>query len=174
MAKVLESFLQTAPPFWITGTFLSLLIVISLTDLKTGFISGRVTYLGLAFGLAASLAYPALQGSLVPGNALLRSVLGAAVGAGLMIVMGWIGSWIVQREAMGGGDVKLLAMIGSFLGWEKALLTFFVAPFFALPFALYQRLGKREEVIPYGPFLSLAGAVLFFHGDFLWRRFLGL
>jgi leader peptidase (prepilin peptidase)/N-methyltransferase len=164
----------TMPGFWITGTFLSLLIVVSLTDLETGSIPDAVSYFGIGLGLAASFVYPALQGSLTPIGGLAESAMGAAVGSVLMFVMAVVGSWIFQRESMGDGDVKLLGMIGSFLGWEKVLLTFFAAPFLALPFALYQQLGKREEEVPYGPFLSLAGGVLFFYGNLLWQLFLGL
>ena len=61
-----------------------------------------------------------------------------------------------ETESMGGGDVKLLAMIGAFLGWQKALVTFFLAPFFGALIGIINLLVKKDHTIPYGPFLSLA------------------
>jgi leader peptidase (prepilin peptidase)/N-methyltransferase len=73
---------------------------------------------------------------------------------------------------MGAGDVKLLAMIGAFLGWEKALLTFIVAPFLGLIVGVPQLILKNDHTIPYGPFLA-AGAVLsLFWADKVLRLFL--
>jgi leader peptidase (prepilin peptidase)/N-methyltransferase len=79
-----------------------------------------------------------------------------------------------ETESMGGGDVKLLAMIGAFLGWQKALLTFFVAPFFGVVIGVINLLARKEHTIPYGPFLSLAAILSIFWSDkiirmFLWR-----
>ena len=131
-------------------------------------------------GLLASFLYPGLQGSLDGLAALVRSILGFCVGGGLIAVTGIAGNWIFQREltrlgldqSMGGGDVKLLALAGSFLGWEKVLLAFFTAPLLGLPFALYRRFMKKEEIVPYGPFLSLAAAIQFFYGEAFWSYFL--
>lgn len=169
-----------SPIFWIRVIFLSLLLVVSVTDLETGLIPDRLTFLGMGAGLAASFFYPPLQESPTGLPALVQSMLGLGVGGGLILVTGLAGNWIFQRElvelgldqSMGGGDVKLLAMAGSFLGWEKVLLTFFTAPLVGLPFALYSRFRKKEEIIPYGPFLSVAAAVQFFYGETFWSYFL--
>jgi leader peptidase (prepilin peptidase)/N-methyltransferase len=64
-----------------------------------------------------------------------------------------------ETESMGGGDVKLLAMIGAFLGWKIALLTFFIAPFFGIIVGLANLMAKKDHTIPYGPFLSLAAVI---------------
>lgn len=162
------------PIFWIGTLFLSLLLVVTAADFETGLIPDTVSFFGMAAGLAASFFCPNLHGTLSGLVALERSAIGLAIGGGLIYVIGLAGDWIFQRESMGGGDVKLLAMAGSFLGWEKVLLTFFTAPLVALPFALYQRWVKKEEVIPYGPFLSLAAAVQFFYGGIFWKLFLGI
>jgi prepilin signal peptidase PulO-like enzyme (type II secretory pathway) len=65
---------------------------------------------------------------------------------------------------MGGGDIKLLAMTGAFIGIEKTLLVFMFSPFIALPYAIFYRFVKRQETIPYGPFLALMSVVFFFKG----------
>ncbi|MBI4115553.1 MAG: prepilin peptidase [Candidatus Omnitrophica bacterium] len=158
--------------FLITVAFLSILLAISLIDLETGLIPDRLSLPGMVLGLILSFFYPMLHQSSIALTGFLKSLIGLLAGGGLIYITGLAGNWIFQRESMGGGDVKLLAMVGSFLGWEKVLLTFFAAPFFALPFALYQRWVKKEEIIPYGPFLSLAAAVQFYYGDILWRYFL--
>ena len=76
----------------------------------------------------------------------------------------------LRREAMGFGDVTLMAMIGAFLGWQAAVLTFFLAPFFGLAHALWKLvtyLGKRlsgrqsssaDRELPFGPYLSMAAS----------------
>jgi len=73
-----------------------------------------------------------------------------------------VGTAALKREAMGFGDVTLLAMIGSFVGWQAALLVFFVAPFLGIVIGVLQWIARGEHEIPYGPFLCLAtcGAVV--------------
>ena len=71
---------------------------------------------------------------------------------------------------MGGGDIKLLAMAGSILGWKLVALTFFLAPLLALVPGLVVLMWKRSHVIPYGPFLSLGLIVSLFFGGAIIRR----
>ena len=169
---------EGGPMFWIQTLFLTLLLVVSLTDLETGLIPDEVSVFGIVAGLATSFLYPDLHAvcrggvKLALPCGLIESVMGLAVGGTLLYLTAQAGNWIFQRESMGGGDIKFLAMVGVFLGWQKVLLTFFTAPLPALPFALYRRWVKREEIIPYGPFLALAAAVQFFYGDVIWKYFL--
>jgi len=168
------------PFFWISVIFVSILLVVTMTDLETEIIPDQLTLGGALTGLVVSYIYPALQQTSSNLWAFGESVIGLVVGGGLIYVTGLAGNWIFQRElmkrgldqSMGGGDVKLLAMVGSFLGWEKVLLIFFTAPFLGLPFALYQRIAKKEAIIPYGPFLSAAALVHFIFGDLFWKYFL--
>jgi leader peptidase (prepilin peptidase)/N-methyltransferase len=67
---------------------------------------------------------------------------------------------------MGFGDVKLMGVIGGFLGWKLAVATFFLAPFFGLLFGMYRLILKRGNVIPYGPFLSLAAFICLLFKDY--------
>ena len=168
--------------FLTSVVFISILLVVSVTDLETGLIPDEMTLGGALIGLGASFFYPQIHQTPFALAGLLRGGIGLLVGGGLIYLTGLAGNWIFQRElmkrgldqSMGGGDVKLLAMMGCFLGWEKALLTFFTAPFFALPFAIYQKVAKKEAIIPYGPFLAIAAALHFFMGDLIWRYFLKL
>jgi leader peptidase (prepilin peptidase)/N-methyltransferase len=70
-----------------------------------------------------------------------------------------------ETESMGGGDVKLLAMIGAFMGPQRALLTFFLAPFLGIIVGVINLVTKKDHTIPYGPFLSLAALVSLFWYD---------
>ena len=71
---------------------------------------------------------------------------------------------------MGGGDIKLQAMVGAFLGWKLAVFGFLLSPYFALAIALYYKYYKKEPTIPFGPFLSLGSMTALLFG----RQILGL
>jgi leader peptidase (prepilin peptidase)/N-methyltransferase len=103
-------------------------------------------------------------------------LLGILVGGGSIFLIGYLFDLVYFRmlkkppiqgetESMGGGDVKLLAMIGAFLGWKSALITFFLAPFFGIAVGIINLLVKKDHTIPYGPFLSLAAIIALLYGD---------
>ncbi|MEZ6067591.1 MAG: prepilin peptidase [Planctomycetaceae bacterium] len=83
------------------------------------------------------------------------SLAGLAVGGGLTWLIRAIGSWGLGREAMGDGDVVLMAMVGSFIGWQPVVIAFFIAPAFVFMTFLARLTFRLSEEIPYGPFLSL-------------------
>ena len=82
-----------------------------------------------------------------------------AVGGGMIWIIRIIAGAILKREAMGFGDVTLMAMIGAFIGWQPVLIVFFLAPFAGVILGVLQWLVIRDNVIPYGPFLAF-GALL--------------
>lgn len=86
---------------------------------------------------------------------LLTALLGMIVTGSLVWVVRIVGSAALGKEAMGFGDVTLMMMIGTFVGWQAGVVIFFVAPFAALLFGVIQLVLKRDDVIPYGPFLCL-------------------
>jgi leader peptidase (prepilin peptidase)/N-methyltransferase len=87
---------------------------------------------------------------------LLGSLFGFMIGGGVVWAVRILGSLAFGREAMGLGDVHLMAAIGAVLGWTSPTVAFFVAPFFGLGYALVKLFLHRSREIPYGPFLSLA------------------
>jgi len=104
------------------------------------------------------------------------SLMGIIVGGGIIYLTGVIFDLVYfkllkkpaingETESMGGGDVKLLAMIGAFLGWQRALLTFFLAPFLGIVLGIINVLTKKDHTIPYGPFISLAALLSLFWSD---------
>ncbi len=120
---------------WITGAlFTTLLLAIALTDLRTYLIPDELSIGGLVLGLGLSL----LPGE--PGP--LQALAGALTGGGLLLGIAWLGTLVFGKEAMGGGDIKMLAMIGAFVGWQGVFLTLF--------------LGALLGSIVYGPIVLIA------------------
>jgi hypothetical protein len=91
---------------------------------------------------------------------LLTALAGLVGSGGIVWAVRLIGSAALRREAMGFGDVTLMMMIGTFLGWQACLLVFFLAPFAGLAVGILQFVMRRDDVIPYGPFLCLAAAAV--------------
>jgi leader peptidase (prepilin peptidase)/N-methyltransferase len=144
----------------------SALIVVSIIDLDHMIIPDRITLPGIALGLVA-------------GTVLLPrwwdSVVGLVVGGGLLYFIAWISPYLFGKEGMGGGDIKLLAMIGAFLGWQSAVLTVFLGAAMGALVGIILigiRVVTREAYLPFGPFLSLgAGVVMFFGREIMdWYR----
>ena len=102
---------------------LSALVVVSFVDVDRREIPDAITKPGIVVGLLASLLVPALHGDAFPDlanrhlAALLASLRGVAAGAGVLLAVRWIGRLAMGKEAMGLGDVKLLAMVGAFVGY---------------------------------------------------------
>ncbi len=160
---------------WAAGSlFFLILLASSLTDLETGFIPDKLTFPGMALGILASVLWPELHREPLRVLGLRDAVFGLLAGGALLGVLGLAGNFIFKKESMGGGDIKLLAMIGSFLGAKEIVLVFFIAPLAAIPFALYAKFGKKAKTIPYGPFLALTGAVFYLYGDWITSFFLPL
>jgi len=90
---------------------------------------------------------------------LLSSLIGLAVGGGVVWAIRLIASSAMGVEAMGFGDVTLMAMIGAFVGWQAAVMAFFLAPFAAIAIVLLQYIVTRQPRVPFGPYLC-AGTAL--------------
>lgn len=147
------------------AAFIWALIAASVIDLDFQIIPDEISLGGLVVGLLLSLAIPMLHGTEDRVLALGRSGVGLLVGGGALYLTGMFGDFVFRKESMGGGDIKLLAMAGTILGWKAVLVTFFIAPMFALGPGLIVLLTKRSHIIPYGPFLSIALVVSLFFGD---------
>ncbi len=91
---------------------------------------------------------------------LFTALIGMAISGGMIWIVRLVGTAALQREAMGFGDVTLMMMVGTFLGWQAGVMVFFIAPFAGLAVGLFQLLLRRDDVIPYGPFLCLGALVV--------------
>jgi len=136
--------------------FGSILLGIAITDARHYIIPDEFTWGGLVIGLLLSL------GGGVDG--FLMALLGAAVGFLLLWLVGVAGSWVFKEDAMGGGDVKMMAMVGSFVGWHGVLITVFAGA--ALGSLIFVPLSlKKKRLVPFGVFLAVGAAVAFVFGD---------
>lgn len=150
------------------------LIIASFVDISYRIIPDEVSVGGMIIGLimvsVSGFVFNPFRYNFGP---MLRSLSGIIIGGGIIYLTGVIFDlvyfkWLKrpaingETESMGGGDVKLLAMIGAFMGWEKALLTFFIAPFLGIVISIITMIRKNDHTIPYGPFLSLAALISLF------------
>lgn len=160
-----------AAAFGAHAVLLALLVALAFIDLDTQLLPDVLTKPGMALGLAAGL-WPGVAGVISPDPSTpvalrtsLASGVGLVVGAGLTWSIRAVGSQVFRREAMGFGDVKLMGMIGAFLGWQAALLTMFLGCVFGAVIGGIGSLLGRGTVIPFGPYLALGAAVTMFAGD---------
>lgn len=167
--------------FWIFGlswqtlgywVFLSWLLALAMIDLDTLTLPNPLTQSGLVVGLG----FQALWGWSAAGQwqgaitGVMAGILAAVVGIWLMDSLAIVGSLAFGRTAMGGGDAKLLAMMGAWLGWKVMLLAGFLAcAIGALVGGAAIALGwmDRQRPMPFGPFLAIAALIATFLGDSL-------
>ena len=152
----------------------SALIISAFIDIPHRIIPDEVSIGGLIVGfILNSIRGVNLSPLAFNFKPLFSSLFGILVGGGVIYLTGWLFDLVYfkllkrppingETESMGGGDVKLLAMIGAFLGYKRALLTFFIAPFFGALIGVYILITKKDHTIPYGPFLALAALVAIF------------
>ena len=105
--------------------------------------------------------WPHLHGFLV-------SAVGALVGARSVWIVRQIGFFVLKQEAMGAGDVYLMGMIGSVIGWQPVLAVFMLAPMLGVAVAIGNLIANRDNMIPYGPFLSLGAVLLLLTWPWSW------
>jgi leader peptidase (prepilin peptidase)/N-methyltransferase len=119
--------------------------------------------------------------SWLPGGiGILSSIIGLLVGGGSLYVMAIIGDLIFKKDSMGGGDIKMTAMLGAFLGWQQMLFIFICSSLIGLVVSLiimtFSKRLRQTRIIPFGPFLALAAAVSMIYGrqiiDFYINNFL--
>jgi leader peptidase (prepilin peptidase)/N-methyltransferase len=148
------------------GVFGTLLLGIGVTDWFHYLIPDEYTLGGLLIGLM--LAFRDGPAGVV------TAVIGAAVGFGLLFAVGWVGGKVLGKEAMGGGDIKMMAMVGSFVGWKGVLLTIFGGALLGtVIFVPLSLLRKDKPLVPFGVFLAGAAAITFVFGDALIDWYMG-
>ncbi len=140
--------------------FAAALVTITFIDLDHRIIPDVISLPGIAAGIAISFVSPLVT----PVDAL----LGVVVGGGSLLAVASAYQWIRGEEGMGGGDIKLLAMIGAFLGWQSVFVTLMVASvigsIIGISLMVYQR-ADAKLAIPFGPFLACGALVYLFFGE---------
>jgi len=102
---------------------------------------------------------------------LMDSLLGIALGGGILWFLAWISPYVFGKEGMGGGDIKLMAMVGAFIGWQPVLLAIMIGSFLGSVVGvglIAAGITRRDQYIPFGPFLAVGSLLaLLFHQPFL-------
>ncbi len=147
--------------FLIFALLSSALIVIFFVDIDFQIIPDSITLPGMILGLAVSL--------LPEGIGILSSLIGLLVGGGVLYLIAILGDWLFKKDSMGGGDIKMTAMLGTVLGWQKVVLIFFTGAVIGLLASIVMMIVSKNirstRVIPFGPFLAAAAMIAIIYGD---------
>ncbi len=140
-------------------TFTAALLVITFIDVDHQIIPDVITLPGIPLFFAASFALPKIT--------LVESILGILIGGGSLFLVAWLYHLLTRKEGMGGGDIKLLAMMGAVIGWKGAFFTIFVASAIGTVAGLLIILKTRKTMklaVPFGPFLAIGGIAYILFG----------
>jgi leader peptidase (prepilin peptidase)/N-methyltransferase len=139
------------------AAFFTLLLGILVSDARAYIIPDEFTIGGFVIGLVLTW--------LGAGNhGLVLALAGAAVGFGLLWGVGAIGSVMLKQDAMGGGDIKMMAMVGAFLGWQGTLLTIFLGALIGSLIFVPLSLAGHKKLVPFGIFLAIGAAATYLVG----------
>jgi leader peptidase (prepilin peptidase)/N-methyltransferase len=149
--------------------FIASLLVITFIDIDHQIIPDVITLPGIPLCFLASF--------LLPTVTLKDSIIGLLLGGGSLFVVAWAYELIRKKEGMGGGDVKLLAMVGALIGWKGVLFTIFFSSAVGTLSGVLLMLAQKRDMklaIPFGPFLSLGAISHIFFGHLIIRWYLDL
>jgi leader peptidase (prepilin peptidase)/N-methyltransferase len=139
--------------------FSAALVIITFIDLDYQIIPDSISIPGIFFGIGASFFIPMMSW--------LESLFGILIGGSFLLLVATGYKWLTGREGMGGGDVKLLAMIGAWLGWKAIPFVLFSSSLIGVLIGggslLINKKGLRYK-IPFGPFLALSSIIYIFFG----------
>ena len=139
--------------------FIATLLVITFIDIDHQIIPDVITLPGIPIFFAASFALKQIS--------FVESILGILAGGGSLFLVAWLYHLLTKKEGMGGGDIKLLAMIGAVIGWKGVLFTIFVASAVGTLAGMLIMLKTRKTMklaVPFGPFLAIGGITYILFG----------
>lgn len=160
--------------FFIYTLFAFSLLIMGFIDIDTYLISDIIVLPCILLGLVFSAVFPQMHYGLTRLESILYSLGGLLLGAGILLFLAVVGKLLFRKEAMGGGDIKLLAMIGAFLGWKSVLITIFFASLLGSLISVTLILIKKktmEDYVPFGPYLGLGAAISMFYKGALFIGF---
>ena len=139
--------------------FFAALLIVTFIDIDHRIIPNVITLPGIPICFAASFALPSITYK--------EALLGIFIGGGSLLLVAWVYSLITKKEGMGGGDIKLLAMMGAIVGWQGVFFTIFLASLVGTIAGLAAMLQSRKGMklaVPFGPFLSIGSITYIFFG----------
>jgi len=157
--------------FFVNFVLVAALIVITFIDLDVRIVPDVISLPGIAVGLVVSIVnsqWLMVQSLLLPTP--LSSALGILLGGGVLLLVAWSYQFFTGIEGMGGGDIKLLAMIGAFLGWPSIPVALFFASLIGSIVGVAFMLKKGVDskyALPFAPFLCFGALVYLFFGELL-------
>ena len=137
--------------------FVSSLIIIIISDIEYMIILDEV----LIFAITAIIILSSINTGLYQTSIKILCGAGAFV---TMLLIKKMGDMMFKQESLGGGDIKLMFLIGLVIGYEMAICNIFFATFLAFPIALFLLISKKDNMIPFGPFLSMSAILLYIWG----------
>lgn len=137
--------------------FVSALITIIISDIEYMIILDEV----LVFSILTIIIVMLFQRGIYDTSISILSALGSFA---TMLLIKRLGDLMFKQESLGGGDIKLMFLIGLVIGYEMAICNIFFATFIAFPIALFLLIFKKDNIIPFGPFLSMAAIILYVWG----------
>ncbi|NEQ48784.1 MAG: prepilin peptidase [Leptolyngbya sp. SIO3F4] len=161
------------PAYW---SFVSWLLILTLIDIDTLTLPNSLTMSGVCLGWLVQVLFAVIAAQSIAAN-LAASIFASILGLWLFDGIGFLGVAILGKPAMGGGDGKLAAMLGAWLGWQGLLLSVLLASLLgALGGSLAIALGllSRHQPIPFGPFLALGAGITVFFGNVLIQAYLSM
>jgi leader peptidase (prepilin peptidase)/N-methyltransferase len=145
-----------------TFSFTCALIVITFIDLEHQIIPDIITLPGIPLFFLAAVLIMKLR--------LIDAVLGIIIGGGILYLIAFAYELLRKTEGMGGGDIKLLAMIGAFLGWQSLWFIIMVSSLLGAVIGITAMVVQKEDMkyaIPFGPFLSVGAVSYLFFGSYV-------
>ncbi len=143
--------------------------MVTYIDLDHRIIPDAITLPGIPIGFLIALALPAISYK--------ESIIGILLGGGILYLIAFLYSILMKKEGMGGGDIKLLAMIGAVIGWKGVLFTVFVSSVVGTVVGILLMMRQKKGLklaIPFGPFLSIGAISYIFFGSELIRWYFNM
>ncbi|MFA7674737.1 MAG: prepilin peptidase [Endomicrobiia bacterium] len=139
------------------------LLVITAIDFEFQIIPDEFSLLLVIVGLSTSFLNVFLADTVL--MRISQSFLGFLAGGGTLFIIAIIGKWVFKKDAMGGGDIKLMAGVGTFIGWEKVLFVIFLASLMGsivgICLIIFKKISKKEA-IAFGPYLAISSLLVLF------------
>lgn len=149
--------------------FCSALVVITFIDIEHQIIPDEISLSGIVIGFVFSF--------FLRGHGWLNSLLGILLGGGSLLLVAYVYQWLTGKEGMGGGDIKLLAMMGAFLGWKSIPFIIFASSLVGSVIGVSLMLIQKKDsklTIPFGPYLAFGAVLYIFFGNRLITWYLTL
>lgn len=145
--------------FFISITFISILIIISISDIRYYIIPDEVLIAGSIL-IIIELIINSLINDINLVSGVLIPILNGLGAFAILYLFKVFGDVVFQKESLGGGDIKLMFFIGLTLGFDMSIVTIFIASFIALPLSVISLIKNDNNILPFGPYLSIAAIII--------------